>query len=196
MGQQEVWTSLEIAKFAASMATPVAVALIGLWINSKLKAQDRRAEAAFRSEYRLDTPHIELTLECEFLGTRAGMRLVTFTVAAHNTGKVLHKFDEIILRVRGIRDEPFECAGVDGEVDVATFDVYRAKFPHAVLKTNLVPAPVWNFVFVEPGVTQRLPLTTPISTEFTYLLVHVMFAYGEYTPHTAQAVFAVTDPRA
>ncbi len=189
----QVWTSLEIAKFAASMATPVAVALIGLWINSRLKAQDRRAEAAYRSEHRLNTPHIELNLECEVLGTRAGKHLVTFSVAARNTGQVLHKFNQIVLRVRGIRDEPFECGAVDDQIDVAPYDVYRAKFPYPLLKTNLVPTPTWNFVFVEPGVTQRLPLTTPISAEFTYLLVHVMFAYEAYTPHTAQAVFALTD---
>lgn len=191
MSQPQIWTSLEIAKFAASMATPVAVALIGLWINSTLKERDRRAEAAYRSEHRLNTPHIELTLEYELLGSRAGKHLVTFTVAARNTGQVLHKFDRIILRVRGIRDEPFERGVLDSEVDVAPYDVYRAQFPHPVLKTNLVPAPKWNFVFVEPGVTQRLPLTTPISSEFTYLLVHVMFAYEAYTPHTAQSVFAV-----
>lgn len=186
MSQQQVWTSLEIAKFAASMATPVVVALIGLWITNRLNA-------AYRSEQRLNTPHIELTLEYEFLGSRAGKHLVTFTVTARNTGQVLHKFDRIVLRVRGIRDEPFECSVVDDERKVAPYDVYRAKFPYPVLKTNLVPLPKWGFVFVEPGVTQRLPLTTPISADYTHLLVHVMFAYEAYTPHTAQAVFAVTD---
>jgi len=186
MNTQQVWNSLELAKFSASLATPVVVALIGLWISSRLKAQDRKFEAAYHAEHRLNTPHIELKLDCEFHGIRNSCRLATFTVTATNVGQVLHKFDRIILRVRGIKDEPFGY-----RADEDRHDNYRVDFPHPLLKTNLVPVPKWNFVFVEPGVTQRLPLTTCIPVDFTYLLVHVKFEYEAYTPHTAEAVFAV-----
>lgn len=134
------------------------VALIGLWISSRLKAQDRKFEAAaYHAEHRLNTPHMELKLDCEFHGIRSSCHLATFTVTATNVGQVLHKFDRIMLRVRGIKDEPFEY-----RVDKNRDDKYRVDFPHPLLETNLVPVPKWNFVFVEPGVTQRLALTTRI----------------------------------
>lgn len=155
------WNSLEVAKLIASLATPIVVAFIGLWISSKVKAQDRRSdeaqqekkdkvqaeEKARRDElYRLNAPHIELKLDCQFHGTRSNNHLVTITVSAENVGKVLQQCDEITLRVRGIKDEPF------------TFDerAGRVVFPHKLLERNLVPAE-WNFVFIEPGVTQYLP---------------------------------------
>lgn len=194
------WNSLEIAKFVASMATPVVVALIGLWITSRLKAKDRKFEAAYQSERRLNTPHIELHLDCNFLGVRDGIHLATFTVAAKNVGQVLHKFTGITLRIRGIKDEPFEYRVGTNDANVNPYDKYRVRFPHLLLKTDLVPKSSdpnkhWNFIFVEPGVTQRLPLTTCVPVEFRYLLVHVIFSYEKYTPHTAEAVFAVPTSR-
>ncbi len=46
-----MWNSLEIAKFIATLTTPIVVALVGFWITGRLKAQDRRL-------YREDEPHI------------------------------------------------------------------------------------------------------------------------------------------
>jgi len=189
------WNSLEVAKLIASLATPVVVALIGLWISSRLRAEDRRFDAAQQEKkdkeqaeqkersderYRRNAPHIELKLDCQFHGMRNSNHLATITVSAENVGKVLHQFKEITLRVRGIKDEPF------------TFDerAGRVVFPHEVRKRNLVP-PEWNFVFIEPGVTQYIPFTFPVAADYCYLLAHVVFEYKEYWPHTAQAVFAV-----
>lgn len=187
-----VWNSLEIAKLVASMAMPVAVALIGLWITSSLRDKDRKFEAAYQSERRLNTPHIELHLDCDFLGMRNGFHLVTFTAAAKNVGQVLHRFNGITLRIRGIKDEPFEFRGDTNAANASPYDEYQVKFPYRLLTTDLVPkSKDWNFVFIEPGVTQRLPLTTLVPVEFTHLLVHVKFEYEKYTPHTAEAVFAV-----
>jgi hypothetical protein len=60
-----------------------------------------------------------------------------------------------------------------------------------VLETDLVPAE-WNFIFIEPGVTQSLSYARPISAEHGYLLVHAIFTYEEFRdPHSAEAVFAL-----
>lgn len=134
---------------------------------------------------RRHTPHIELRLECQFLGARNGQHLTTVLVLATNRGQVLHKFDRIILRVRGIKNERFEYW--EGNAP-------RACFPHKILETNLVPKLVqesWNFIFIEPGVAQQISLTTLIPAEYTYVLTHVEFEYKKYWPHTAEAVFAV-----
>ncbi|NLG55951.1 hypothetical protein A5776_05580 [Mycolicibacterium elephantis] len=204
MGALQDWTSLEIAKLVASLATPIVVACLGFWISRKVRESDRRFNEA-RDErkegreaekraiddelYRRNALHIGLQVDCQFHGLRQGQYLTTFTVSAKNVGQVLHEFEQVTLRVRAIKDEPFtvfrrsnprkqredECAR-------------RVAFPHEVLKANLVP---WNFVFIEPGVTQDLTLTTMIPADYSYLLAHVVFEYKEYWPHTAEAVFAV-----
>lgn len=76
-----------------------------------------------------------------------------------------------------IKDEPFTF--IEGTA--------RVKFER-ILKTDLVP---WNYIFVEPGVTEQIAYTTTISADVTYLLAHVKFEYDEHTPHTAESVFKV-----
>ena len=50
METKRLWNSLETARLIASLTTPIMVALIGFWINAKLKADERR----FNEDYR---PH-------------------------------------------------------------------------------------------------------------------------------------------
>ncbi len=86
-----------------------------------------------------------------------------------------------MLRVRGIKDEPFSFrAGEDS----------RVAFPHKILETNLVERS-WNFIFVEHAVTQRISFSTLIPDDYTYVLAHLMFEYKKYWPHTADAIRAV-----
>ena len=42
METKQVWNGLEIAKLIASLTTPIMVALIGFWLNRRLKKQDDR----------------------------------------------------------------------------------------------------------------------------------------------------------
>ncbi|MFV1365698.1 hypothetical protein AAHH97_19995, partial [Mycolicibacterium elephantis] len=141
------------------------------------------------SLYRRNALHIGLQLDCKFHGIRQGQYLTTFTVSAKNVGQVLHEFEQVTLRVRAIKDEPFAVfRRPDPRKQREDECARRVAFPHEVLRANLVP---WNFVFIEPGVTQDLTLTTMIPADCSYLLAHVMFEYKEYWPHTAEAVFAV-----
>jgi hypothetical protein len=211
MNTLPVWNSLEVAKLIASLATPIAVALIGFWISGKLNASDQRFEnakqerqgnlqaaerrrqeklqAAEKELYRRNAPHIELKLDCQFHGIRDGNYLTTFTISATNAGYVWHQFEQINLRIRGIKDEPFEYFSRGG-LEEEDKSARRVAFPYELLQTNLVPSN-WNFVFIEPGVTQHLTLTTTVPSDYSYLLAHVVFEYKEYWPHTAEAVFKV-----
>jgi hypothetical protein len=206
-----MWNSLEIAKFIATLATPVVVAFVGIWIKYKIdasqKAEDRRFAEAQRKLYRDDQPRTELTLGCTFHEVRSDNRLVVFTVSAKNVGRVRHQIESIKLRVRAINDEPFsyreetaeyllEDQVRPGETRPRDRRHPRANFPHKVLETDLVPAQ-WNFIFVEPGVTQSASYATPISVKHRYLFAHVMLVY-EYegfkelhSAEVAEAVFAV-----
>ncbi|MGA2904221.1 MAG: hypothetical protein ABSD98_10345 [Candidatus Korobacteraceae bacterium] len=180
--------------------TPLVVAIVGYFITRQLKAQEDRSaiardrdreererQYAEQRENKKDelerrhTPHIELQVQAQFFGQRNGQFLATISVLAENLGQVLHKFSKITLRIRGIKDEPFEYwKGREPHV----------LFPHKILNTNLVQSG-WDFIFIEPGVAQRITQTTLIPTEYTYISVYVEFEYKKYWPHTAEAVFAV-----
>jgi hypothetical protein len=150
--------------------------------DERSRERERLDKEAQKDELeRKHTPHIELRLDCQFLGARNGQFLTVVSVLAANSGQVLHKFDRIILRIRGVKNERFEYwRGYEP----------HAYFPHKILETNLVHEN-WNFIFIEPGVTQRIALTTLIPIEYTYVLAHVEFEYKKYWPHTAEALFAV-----
>ena len=132
-------------------------------------------------------PHIELELDCQFHGTRGDNRLTTFIVSAANVGVRDHRFPSIMLVVRAIKDEPFSY-DAKNEPDIGE-RCRRASFPHKVLERDLVPEQ-WEFVFVEPGVTQQLSMTTLIPSDCSYLQVRVAFDYKARWPHTGQAIFA------
>lgn len=166
------------------------------------KAEEWRFAEAQRKLYRDDQPRIELTLDCTFHAVQSDGRLAVFTVSAKNVGRVRHQIDRIKLRVRAIDDEPFsyreeteqyllEDHVRPGEIRRRNRRQPRVHFPHKVLETDLVPAE-WNYIFVEPGVTQCLSYAKPISVKHRYLLAHVYFEYEAFEdPHSAETVFAV-----
>jgi hypothetical protein len=114
------WNSVEVAKVLVSLVMPLVVAIVGYKVSLLLKTYDRkqqrddddrrraiaREDAAERDEIeRRHTPHIEIGVEVFFLGIRDGKHLARIVVSAVNRGQVLHKFNTINLRVRGIKNE-------------------------------------------------------------------------------------------
>jgi|GEM_PF-3219537 len=205
MTTDTLWNSLEIAKIAVTAITPIVVVGVGYLISRQLKNSEfrmqkelekDREERALRYEEQKDserfrreeqkaeierryTPHIELRIDCQFFGPRDDQFLATFCVQASNKGQVVHKFPSVVLRVRGIKGEPFQhWQGHEP----------RAYFPHNVFETDLIPSD-WNFIFIEPGVSHQITITTVIPAEYSYVLAYAEFAYKEYWPHTAEAVF-------
>ncbi|MBL8700708.1 MAG: hypothetical protein JNK67_20210 [Alphaproteobacteria bacterium] len=191
-----MWNSLEVAKLIAGLATPLAVVLIGRRVSLGLKELDQKfqreqddrrrqldlADKQHKDEVeRRHTPHIELQLGIDFLGERDGLHLARVTVTAENKGQVLHKFSRIAFRLRGIKQEPFEPR---------TRDNPAVSFPHKILDTNLVPDD-WEFIFIEPGVRQRITLNAVVPSDYTYVLGHVLFEYKRFWPHTADIVCKV-----
>jgi hypothetical protein len=160
----------------------------------ELDRQERDRQERLQAEkdelLRQYSPHIELALDCAYHKIRGDTRLTTFTVSAKNVGQVRHQIDRIKLRVRAINDEPFAYRNETAQYLGGERRQPRVLFPHKVLETDLVPDK-WNFVFIEPGVTQTLSFTKPISVDHCYLLAHVIFEYDEYEPHSAETVFEV-----
>lgn len=193
------WTWLETAKLLVSLITPLVVAVVGYLIALRLKWQEERSQAArdlqqeerefnrHEREAQIErkrSPHIELRIAVDFFGHRNGLWLTCISVVSSNLGQIIHKFNKINLRVRGIKDEPFEFWNATPP---------HPYFPHKILETNMVPKD-WSFIFIEPGVEQKITLPTLIPVQYSYLLVNVEFEYREFWPHTAQEVFAVPMP--
>ena len=207
MPAETPWNSLEIVKLVVSILTPLVVAFVGYWITTRLKniesatqaelekdreerrqlyEEGREVEQLEREERknqieRRYTPHIELRIECQFFGPRQDQFLAVFLVLANNRGHVVHQFPSVGLRVRGIKDEPFQYW--EGREP-------RAHFPHKLFEVDLVP-PDWNFIFIEPGVSHQIAFTTVVPSDYSYLLAFAEFEYKEYWPHNAEAVFSV-----
>jgi hypothetical protein len=197
--QATEWNSLEIAKLFVAALTPVAVALVGYGISTRL----RQTEEEHRRQYddqkqarqlqleeqkeqieRRHTPHIELRIDCQFFGPRQDHFMASFFLLATNRGNVKHEFPYIKFRLRGIKDEPFQYW--QGHEP-------RAYFPHLICKAELLP-PDWKFIYIEPGVAHQITFTTVIPADYSILLAHAEFEYKPNWPHTVEAVFGV--PRA
>jgi hypothetical protein len=46
----QAWNSLEVAKLAAGLITPLVIAVFGYWITIRLKAQEQRSNSAREKE--------------------------------------------------------------------------------------------------------------------------------------------------
>ena len=139
----------------------------------------------FRKEGPLH-PRIEFDVNCKFFGPHHNAYLTCFTINASNKGNVEHKFNEIRLKVLGIRtNEPLK-----------EFEAYApmVEFPHIILKEiNIVPED-FGYFFVRPGVNQAFNFTTSIPAEIRFILVRATFKYKSTNkPHTAERVFEVKE---
>jgi hypothetical protein len=207
MQTETLWNSLEVAKLVISILTPLVVAFVGYWITTRLKKIELTTQAELEKDReermqlyeerkeveRLEreerksqierryTPHIELRIESQFFGPRKDQFLVVFSLIANNRGHVVHEFPSVDLRVRGIKDEPFQYwKGWEP----------RAHFPHKLFEVDLVP-PDWEFIFIEPSVSHQITFTTIVPADYSYLLAYAEFEYKKYWPHSAETLFAV-----
>jgi hypothetical protein len=194
MQAENVWSSLEVAKLLVSLLTPVLVVIIGYWLNRRLNEIDqenqRRSQLREEEQQRLrdeierrHDPHIEFTINCNLFGPVAGWYIAEFVITAKNVSLVRHQFPEIILRVRGIKqDETPELW--DGHGD-------RLEFRHKLFEANVV-LEKWNYIFVEPGVAQQITYVTRIEEAYRYILARAEFHYDQFTPHSIERMFEVT----
>ena len=129
-------------------------------------------------------PRIEFDINCKFLGPQQNSYLTSFTISANNKGNVEHKFSEIRLRVRGIKEgEP-----------LTEFKKYSpmVNFPEELMKdVNIVPTK-FKYFFVRPGVNQAFNYVTQIPGNIRYIIVRATFEYQRTDElHTAEKVFEV-----
>lgn len=185
--------TVEFAKLIAEYLTPILVVVIGFWFNTRLKELDRQNER--RNQIYQDKkeqrkaeierrhePHIEFTIATNFIGPPHGFYMAEFVIYASNKSLVQHKFREINLRVRGIRHDQTPKIWKGREP--------RLEFPEKLFETELKPEK-WNFMFVEPGVTQLFTFITRIEESLSCITARAEFHYDKHTPHSIERVFPV-----
>ena len=134
----------------------------------------------FRRE-RPNHPRIEFAVDCKFFGPILGDTVAAFEIHANNKGHVEHKFTEIRLKVRGIK-EGAKLAYFEGREP-------RLSFPEELFKgVNLVGD--FGYFFVRPGVKQTFTFTTKVPADIRFLVARATFKYEATNDlHTAERVF-------
>lgn len=195
MDQLSPWTNLEIAKLLVSILTPVAIVILGYLFNRRMhklesEREDTRRKQEAKEQKKRDelerrhNPHIEFDVDCHFFGPHEGKYAAEFMLTANNKGITRHEFRSIILRLRGIKqDTPFSFW--------TRWYEHRLEFPEKIVEDE-VKANNINYIFVEPGTTQRLSYITIIDTEFKYITARAEFYYDQYTPHSTEKMFEVS----
>ena len=189
------WNSLETAKLLVSILTPLAIVILGFLFNSRLHKLESEREDTKRKHdakeqkerdelERRHTPHIEFDIDCKFFGPHQGKYAAEFILTADNKGITKHEFTSIILRVRGIKqDAPLAYWTRRYE--------HRVEFSEKIVEDEVKPKN-WNYIFVEPGVTQRLSYITIIEAEIKYITAKAEFNYEQYKPHSTEKMFEVS----
>ena len=192
------WNTLEVAKLLVSILTPISIVILGFLFNRRLHTLEcetqecRRKEEAKEQMEREELerrywPHIEFDIECNFFGPHQGKYAAEFVLTANNRGVTKHEFKSIILRVLGTRkDDPLSFWTERYE--------HRLKFPEEILKDEVKPKNL-NYIFVEPGVKQRLSYMTIIDAGIQYITARAEFYYEKYTPHSTEKMFEVPSPK-
>lgn len=191
----ETWTSLEVAKLFTSFVTPIVITWLGLTFSRHLKSMEQASEdqhrlkAEEKEKARMELErryehHIEFTIETNIFGPQKGFYIAEFVIAANNKSLIRHQFNEIFLRVLGIKE--------DGKLELRypEKDASRLNFPEEILKTDIIPSK-WTHIFIEPGVKQQITYTTRIPENIRFITVHAKFHYDEFTPHSIEHIFEV-----
>lgn len=137
----------------------------------------------FRREDPL-SPRVEFDLDCKFWGPQHNYYLTSFTVIASNKGNVEHRFNEIRIRVLGIKDDQ----------PLTEFAKYppMTNFPVTIMKeVNIIP-PEYGYFFVRPGVKQSMNYVANIPGNIRFIIVRATFQYQSTGDiHTTEKVFEV-----
>lgn len=189
------WNSLEIAKLLVSILTPIAIVILGFLFNQRLQKLERETEDTRRKEEAKEQnereelerrywPHIEFDIECNFFGPHQGKYAAEFILTANNKGITKHEFKSIILRVRGIPQ------GAPLSFWTERYE-HRLDFPEKIVEDEVKPKS-WNYIFVEPGVKQRISYMTIIDANIRFITARAEFYYEKYTPHSTEKMFEVS----
>jgi hypothetical protein len=132
---------------------------------------------------RTHEPRMEFEVDCKLLGPQAGQYVGEVLVKATNRGLIRHEFRKLKVRIRGIEKEATLQHWAGHEP--------RLHFPEKVAEGDMLFAPKFDYIFVEPGVQQVLTYVTPIPERFRFIVVRAEFVYVNGNSHSTERAFEV-----
>ncbi len=149
-----------------------------------LREEQQEREDMRQEKERTHQPRIEFGIDCTFYGPERDSYIVEFFLTSQNKGLIQQKFENMLLRVRGI----------ESNQELTYFQGYepRLNFPVKLLDSVSVIPPGYGYFFVEPGAKQTIAYITKIPLSIKYILAHAVFWYDENTNHVTEKVFQVT----
>jgi len=134
-------------------------------------------------KHRSHAPHIEFEVSCRFLGPQTGSFVAEYTFYLLNKGLVRQKIKRIKFSVRGIKEaDVFERR--DSKVA-------GLNFPSVIEEVDNLITDEFEYIFVEPGVSQSVRHVSMVEGTFAFVLVRAEFFYKDGIEHSAARVFAV-----
>jgi hypothetical protein len=167
----------------AGILITLTIALVNLLLTQRREKDERRREAERQKRERTYVPQLEFSINCNFYGPEEDSYLVEVLLTVHNKGRVQQKFRNLILRIRGIRqDQPLTYWEERKP---------RLYFPEELVRNeSVIPAGV-EYFFAEPGEEHVFTYVTKIPSSVKYILAYATFSYGHESSHDAERVFPV-----
>jgi hypothetical protein len=127
---------------------------------------------------------VEFSLDCAFYGPQNGRFLAEFVFEIKNRGLVVHRFDSLHLRVRGVRR--------NSELQPWQMQPSRVDFPERVIdEPDVIMAKKYSHIFVEPGVEQTITFVGAVPEEIGFILARAEFRYSDSRTHSTERLFQV-----
>ena len=134
----------------------------------------------FRLE-RTHVPRVDFNLDCRFYGPQNNEFIAEFLLSINNKGLVIHRFHDVLLRVRGIEEGQDLAFLKDNEP--------RLAFPVLLVNDNVIYKRKHSRIFVEPGINQTLTYVSKISSSVRFIVARVEFRYDQSRTYSVERVF-------
>ena len=176
------WNSLEIAKLAVSLMTPLTVAVLGYLFSRRLRAVEVEKEKQREERERKYKSRIELTIECHTYGPQEDSFVAEFIISANNKSLIRHKFKGIVLRVRGIkRGRPLSLWEKHEP---------RLDFHDKLFEANIACRGV-GFHVRRARCKARVHVISRIDMNYRFIVAHAEFRYDASNQHNIERVFEI-----
>lgn len=111
---------------------------------------------------------VEFDIELIDLGTNKNSRIIEIGIVAKNKGNIEQKFDDIRLKIRGMKNNQ--------ELSEIKNHEPRLSFPEKKPNISIIPKK-YQYFFVRPNVSQRFPVVLKIPSNWGQLHTRATFKY-------------------
>jgi hypothetical protein len=155
----------------SDIATVLALVFGGLWT---YRLFIRRRE---------DVPHIEFSVDVNFVGVQDDQWLVEILALLDNKGQVRHSISDFTFDLRCVSSDEALRHGGEGIN-------YQLEIPHKLKEGSWMPRG-WAYTFIEPGLRTRYSFISTVPVSASFVLVHGRFSYSKEDFHTADRLVKV-----